>query len=503
MGHTWIKGLGSWHKTGSMVTFQQEICLTRSFKRGAGKIIGMKNLLQITLAGLFFFSVAAPDLWAGSALPLELRMKKAVAAGDYLCASIQKNGRFLYEYNPLECKESEGYDWSHHWGATLALIRLFDATNNAKFLDAAKRTAKTAMDRAINLSIDGQKFRVFADIPGSQTTTGKVDTEECAMGLMALVQLDKAGQAPVHKEDILALRRYLRHIQYENGSFPGWYAFHGQKGQFIGLRSRKCQGQVLAALALTQDRYPDPNALPGINRLVNYLAREWELEDHEEHQESFDYWGMIGFGASYRFVEDRGLTTAHEETLQSLKTELGEIQSWQERNLLFDERRALDKRLNRTMSKLALIQDQPPLNRASLIPLVFTYCNNELKGQILEPGRTEHGSFWKAQGVSAAAAARLEGLEAVHDLIVNTPGTPYQEWIRRWEPRLDLVRAFIVQCQYTKQDMEEFACPLSLAGAFRRKINESRGKPVRLDYCWHGVFSLLGWNIQESQPKIG
>ncbi|MBI9074999.1 MAG: hypothetical protein JEZ02_06270 [Desulfatibacillum sp.] len=462
----------------------------------------MRRLLQTSLLCLLVFCWTGSTLWAESALPREERLQKAVAAGDYLCSVLRDNGRFLFEYNPVECKESEDYNWLSHSGAVLSLLRLQQVTGDKKYLAAAEKAAQAIEERIIPIKIGDQEFMVFLANPtGDGIRNGVVDTGECALSAMALAQLDQAGQAVAHKNAVQGLCRYLHHVQGGDGSLKSRYVVKDDAGQFANWHSPDYQGEALAALATAREIYPSAENLTCINRLVNFLAVEWALKDLEGGQEPFDYWGMIGFTRAFSFLDDGVLLQVHEDYLNALKTKIMDIQARLTQGPLFDERRALETHLARFDTKLNLMQKQGALSRDTLLPLVFTYCNTEWKGQILDPGRTEHGSFWNAQGNSADTALRLEGLEAVHDLFVRTPGTPYQGWVRRWEPRLDLVRSFVAQCQYTPKDQEKFACPISVAGGFRRHIHDGKGKSVRLDYCWHGVFALLGRDASGSASK--
>ncbi|ACL02927.1 hypothetical protein Dalk_1224 [Desulfatibacillum aliphaticivorans] len=454
----------------------------------------MRILIKAALASFFLLCFFVSSGSAAGPMTADLRLEKAAAAGDFLCSVLKDDGLFLYEYTPLDCKEQPGYNWNEHWGAVFSLVRLYEASHDAKYLKAAQKAAKASLARLTSVKIDGREFRVLAGPYKDNPQTLLVDSGECAMGLMVLIQLDQAANTDAHNQDIESLRQYLQSLQTSDGSLQSLCLINGDETRFSEKRIMNDQGQALAALAMAQEASPDEDAPQLVNRLINFLALEWMMDAYEGHQSGFDHWSLLGIGRAYKFADDEILARAHDEMLQALQAEQAEILSRLEGKPLFDERRALGQRMDRLKIKLHLAEKKGPQTRKSLIPLIFSYGNEEMKGQILEPGNNEHGAFRNAQGVSAGTAVRLEGLQAIYDLFVSTPDTPYRGWIRRWEPRLNLVRVYLIQCQYTKEDAAQFGCPVSLAGAFRKAINGSRGTPVRLDYCWHGVFALLGWS---------
>lgn len=454
----------------------------------------MRILCKAALAIFLLLCFLTASGSASGPMTVDLRLEKAVAAGDYMCSVQKDDGRFVYDYTPLDCKEQPGYNWNEHWGAVLSLLRIYEAPGDAKYLEAAQKAARASLARLAAVKIDGQEFRVPASPYKDNPQSLLADTGECAMALMVLIQLDKAEKSAAHQKEIQDLQGYLQSLQTSDGSVKSLCLINGGEDRFSEMRIMNDQGQALAALAAAQDAFPEEDAPQTINRLINYLAMEWVWDAYEGHQSGFDHWSLLGIGQAYKFADDKILAQAHEEMLQALKAEQAEILSRLEGKPLFDERRALGMRQDRIEIKIHLAEKQGPHTRKSLIPLIFSYGNEEMKGQILEPGNNEHGAFRNAQGVSAGTAVRLEGLQAIYDLFVSTPDTPYRGWIRRWEPRLNLVRVYLIQCQYTQEDAAKFGCPVSLAGAFRKGINGSRGTPVRLDYCWHGVFALMGWS---------
>jgi rhamnogalacturonyl hydrolase YesR len=58
--------------------------------------------------------------------------------GDYLVAHTHTDGSFVYEYNPVTNEESYAYNIVRHAGTTYALLELYEATGEQKYLSAAE-----------------------------------------------------------------------------------------------------------------------------------------------------------------------------------------------------------------------------------------------------------------------------------------------------------------------------------------------------------------------------
>ncbi len=196
--------------------------------------------------------------------PLDLtkdNLDRAIAAAaNYLANQLKPNGSFRYEVDPLTNRESSGYSWPRHAGATWFLAEVAQHTGDARLTESALRAAKHMLDAA---SQRCQGRRCIGERP-------RVNVGSSALGLIALVQLVEAGQAP-HLLPIAGdLADFLCSQQRQDGEFM--HTFDLESGRPIDEQKAYFTGEAALALARIHRLTRNPRHLEAARRALAFLV---------------------------------------------------------------------------------------------------------------------------------------------------------------------------------------------------------------------------------------
>jgi len=219
------------------------------------------------------------------------------------------------------------------------------------------------------------------------------------------------------------------------------------------------QGEALVALALAQRAYPRPEDEAVMIKLLSHLAGTWKLSNQLEiagrnrDSRTFDHWGMLGLHACFDLLTD-----------ESLKAHGG---------------------------------NETPWTKKTLLDIARQYCADELKRVMATGPPGKIGSFKGRRGDVNPASIRLEGVQAVKQLLLRVGARYGQEnidEIHGWDKAVDRVHRFILASQYSDAAAEAWPDQVSVSGAIRRGFDvwkEGRNAEVRIDYCQHAISALL------------
>lgn len=242
----------------------------------------------------------------------------AVAAGDWIVANQESNGRYLYGWNRDDSTPAEDYNLVRHAGVTMSLYQLAEA-GEIEFLDAADRGLRWMLDR-LEPAGDGMAF------------TGG-DTAKLGAGALLAVSLAHrriVTDDPTHDETLRAVARFLVGQQRDDGSMLNFYDIDAQ-APVPDETSVYATGEALWAIAMVHELFPLEGFRAPALLTLDYLATdrdtdedffpqpwpdqwaayslaemvEWGLEDHH-----IDYArGLLNRYASFiRFDAQRGTT---------------------------------------------------------------------------------------------------------------------------------------------------------------------------------------------------
>src|SRR5256714_7910773 len=141
----------------------------------------------------------------------------ARAGGDYLIRAMKADGSFHYFYDPTTEIAGEGdYNIVRHAGATIALLQLYEATREARYLEAA-RLALVFLQRRFRRAREADAVYVLDD--DGKAKLGANGLALIALGLQMRLDARSADRANARRLANLILR-----MQHRDGSFASYSA---------------------------------------------------------------------------------------------------------------------------------------------------------------------------------------------------------------------------------------------------------------------------------------
>jgi hypothetical protein len=374
----------------------------------------------------------------------------AVAGGNYLLASQNEDGRFVYERDPSQPPVTR-YNWLRHAGTMYALCQLYSATGQTPYRDAAARAAAPMLEQLQRLTIRGQEVLVLVSDPdkGADALDGEpiVKTGGVALAMIALMYVDAAHGTTKHTDTVRELRHYLHMIVDQSGGIQSKYLV--QSKRFSVWKSDYYPGQVLMALAMAQTLAPSAVTRRAVIRLTGARAAGWfaASKTAPETRRVFDHWGLIGVATAWPLL-----------TREAFAGFKGTANGWSQKKVL---------------------------------AIAIAYADSEFKRQLRDG--PDAGSFMGYPGLLTPTAIRVEGIQAVQHIVRLQPQhlrDGFAERFSYWDEHLQQARELMAACQY---DVDSAPAP-AYVGGFRRRLRDtSKGdRSVRIDYCQHAISALLG-----------
>ena len=166
---------------------------------------------------------AAIDVSGGA--PVEIsraRLQQAVrAGGDYLLRAQKGDGSFHYEYDAFTDSVSENdYNILRHAGAAIALFQLYEATRDARYLEAARRAVVYLQGR-FRWAREADAFYVMDD-------DGKAKLGANGLALVALARQMRYDARSADAASARRLANLILRMQQRDGSFASYYDLRGE-----------------------------------------------------------------------------------------------------------------------------------------------------------------------------------------------------------------------------------------------------------------------------------
>lgn len=234
-------------------------------------------------------------------LNLENLDHAVASAARYLARALEPNGAYRYEVDTFSNHPLTGYSWPRHAGATWFLAQAAAHTKDPTLDSSAKRAAKHMLDVA---SLRCGSTRCIGE--GTRANLGSA-----ALGLLALVELIEAGNAPEFKPPALQLSEFLRSQQRPDGEFMHEYDVPRSKP--IDVQHPYFTGEAALALSRMHRVSQDPKDLEAARRALSFLVYRppWAILAHyfwgSEHwtcQAMADLWTLSANDAAMRFCLD-------------------------------------------------------------------------------------------------------------------------------------------------------------------------------------------------------
>ena len=265
----------------------------------AQRRVGRSLVVWAVGFGLLRLTLWAPEV-CPPLTPSQAR-SSAVASADWIVATQDDDGTYLYGWNRSSGEVDDAYNLVRHAGVTMSLYQMVRG-GEPRYLGPADEGLAWMLDR-VEPAGDGLAFT-----EGSSAKLGA-----SALLAVSLAQRRLATGDPTHDETMTSLGRFLVGQQRADGSMLNFFDLDAQ-APVPGETSVFATGEALWALALLHDVVPAEGFdIPAWSTL-DYLSLRRDLEEGFYPQPWPDQW------AAYSLAEmaDWGLEDHHVDYARSL-----------------------------------------------------------------------------------------------------------------------------------------------------------------------------------------
>ncbi|MCB1037808.1 MAG: glycoside hydrolase family 127 protein, partial [Acidobacteria bacterium] len=244
----------------------------------------------------------AVRLYRGNPLEPEISTEALLAAsqagGDYLVRHQRSDGDFDYSYEPKKDSLNKGYNLLRHAGSAYALAELFQATGDARYLEASRVAIAALLKRSRPpLPKDGADTFLAIVSPGEEAKLGGA-----ALAMLAILQYQSASGDDRWQVTAQSLARFLAFQQEESGYFRSKY-FYGRPDE-KPFDSIYYPGEAILALTRLHRLDGDPRWLDAARKGADWLI---DVRDGSKTVAELphDHWLLMGLNEMVELVGDR------------------------------------------------------------------------------------------------------------------------------------------------------------------------------------------------------
>lgn len=138
-------------------------------------------------------------------------LRAARAGGDYLVSHMYEDGSFVYEYDPVERKESSSYNILRHAGTAYSLLELYDMTKDESYLHVAKRALAYLNEQVMPCPVTPDASCV--------EEANEIKLGGNALAILAFAEHARVTGSTEHLAQAQSLARFIIATQDPNGEF--------------------------------------------------------------------------------------------------------------------------------------------------------------------------------------------------------------------------------------------------------------------------------------------
>lgn len=145
--------------------------------------------------------------------PGELLDAVHLAKNHYFKKTMDKKGRFIYEYLPSQNKKSPRYNMLRHAGTIYAMLEVFGLTKDPGMLTCARKGLKYLTGRIEPVQIAGQESRVLVE-------NDSIKLGGNGLSIIALAKYCEVTRSQTYVSLMQDLAKWMVQQQREDGWFP-------------------------------------------------------------------------------------------------------------------------------------------------------------------------------------------------------------------------------------------------------------------------------------------
>lgn len=256
--------------------------------------------ILLLLGGVWFFHSAQEEL-------LKPPLRTAAEGGRYLNRMIDRDGQFVYIYDPVGKEKSDSYNILRHAGTTYALLELYGATGDMSFLDTAEK-ALGYLERSI------QPCPLFPEGVNCVEEGGDVNLGGNALTVLAFSEHAAVSGSREHIPLARSLARWMVGTQSPDGEFT-IHKMDAATGAEAELISSYYPGEALFALMRLYEIDGDDTWLRAAEKGARWLIRVRD-RDKRVTEIEHDHWLLYALEQLHEHRPDEEYL-AHAERITS------------------------------------------------------------------------------------------------------------------------------------------------------------------------------------------
>jgi hypothetical protein len=227
----------------------------------------------------------------------ELLVSAVRRGADYLARVMNDEGRYLYEYHPVDDRDDTTYGWLRHAGTTYALLEAYEELGTSSYVQKAERALSALETRLHDDAATQGKYLLDTNDEEQQKSGGG------GLALLAYAKHAAVTGKRIHLETMRALARFIVAQQYADGHFRSNVDLERETGKKLKREVIYYTGEATLALMRLYALDAQPAYLETARKAADWVVQvrdAYVSEDNQEH----DHWMSYAFNDLYRVTRD-------------------------------------------------------------------------------------------------------------------------------------------------------------------------------------------------------
>jgi len=211
-------------------------------------------------------------------------------AGKYLARAVKEDGRFVYEYKPLQGREVPDYNVLRHAGTVFAMMELYGEHKDPEVRKAAERAIGYLLRQVRGGTVAGKPVKFVVE-------QGEVKLGGNGLSALALAEYARVTNDRRYDEVMKGLGEWILATQDANGRFK----VHKQSfplGRVSSFQSEYYPGEAIFALMRIYNLTGEKKWLDAADAGARYQLKVFSLLDDKKLPH--DHWLLYGLNEIHR-----------------------------------------------------------------------------------------------------------------------------------------------------------------------------------------------------------